>query len=103
MSFEAAVRDYTPEDFPVKAPEKRGVGAAFIAPFWADVDTRAGPGRVYFRSTDNQTVLKMIKTITDKLLIDKKSCLLANNFNPKWALVATWFDVGYYEFHYDKV
>ena len=87
----------------MKAPEKRGVGAAFIAPFWADVDTRVGSGRVYFRSTDNQAVLKMIKTITDKILIDKKSCLLANKFNPKWALVATWFDVGYYERHYDKV
>ena len=89
----------------MKAPEKRGVGAAFVAPFWADVDTRGGTGKVYFRSTDNQTVLSMIKKITDKILIkyEKKSCLFANKFNPKWALVATWFDVGYYELHYDKV
>ena len=89
----------------MKAPEKRGVGAAFVAPFWADVDTRAGPGKVYFRSTDNQTVLDMIKRITDKVFTDskRKSCLLANQFNPKWALIATWFDVGYYERKYDKV
>ena len=97
------VPDYTPQDFPVKAPERRGVGAAFIAPFWADVDTRAGPGRVYFRSTDNQTVLDMIKRITDKVLIQRQSCLLANTFYPKWALVATWFNVGYYEMKNDKV
>ena len=87
----------------MKAPEKRGVGAAFVAPFWADIDTREGPGRVYFRSTDNQTVLDMIKRITDKVLIQRQSCLLANTFSPKWALVATWFDVGYYEKKYDKV
>ena len=97
------VRDYTPKDFPVKAPEKQGVGAAFVAPFWADIDTRAGPGRVYFRSTDNQTVLDMIKKITGKILLQRQSCLLANKFSPKWALVATWFDVGYYKLKYDKV
>ena len=92
-------------DFPVKAPEKKGVGAAFVAPFWADVDTRpenSGSG-VYFRTTDDQDILTKIKTITAKIQSSEQSCLLTNRFTPKWALIATWVDVGYYELHIDKV
>ena len=103
LSFESVLVDYTPQDFPLAAPRGMDQRPALIAPFWADVDTRAGPGRVYFRSTDNQTVLDMIKRITDKVLIQRQSCLMANKFTPKWALVATWSDVGYYELHHNKV
>jgi hypothetical protein len=105
LSFEAAVPDYTPMDFPVKAPEKKGVGAAFVAPFWADVDTRPennGSG-VYFRTTEDQEILKTVKTITDKFNPPRGSCVLVNRFTPKWALIATWVDVSYYELHTDKV
>ena len=92
-------------DFPVKAPEKKGVGAAFVAPFWADVDTRpeSDANKVYFRSTTNQSILDSIKVITDKIQLPQSSCLLSSRFTPKWALVATWLDVGYYELHTDKV
>jgi hypothetical protein len=105
LSFEAAVPDYTPQDFPVKAPEKKGVGAAFVAPFWADVDTRpeSSVNKVYFRSTTNQSILDSIKAITDKIQLPQSSCLLSSRFTPKWALVATWLDVGYYELHTDKL
>jgi hypothetical protein len=105
LSFEAAVPDYTPMDFPVKAPEKKGVGAAFVAPFWADVDTRpenSGSG-VYFRTTEDQEILNTVRSITEKFKQSGGSCQLASKFDPKWALIATWVNVGYYELHDDKL
>ena len=104
LSFESVVVDYTPQDFPLAPPEGMDQRPALIAPFWADVDTREGPGRVYFRSTDNQTDLEMIKRITDKVnvsTVSSRSCFSSSQFTPKWALVATWHNVGYYELHHN--
>ena len=93
LSFEAPVSDYTPRDFPIKATNVRGVGVAFIAPFWADVDTRGGLGTVFFRSTTSDTTLTLIKTVVS---LSEAGFNMAPRFNPKWALVATWEEVGYY-------
>ena len=101
LSFETPVPDYTPRDFPIKAEDSvRGVGVAFIAPFWADVDTRDGHGTVFFRSTTSDTTLALIKDVVSS---SRAGADLAARFNPKWALVATWEEVGYYEKKGDMV
>ena len=73
---------------------------AFIAPFWADVDTRDGHGTVFFRSTTNLTTLALIKDVVSN---SQAGADLAARFNPKWALVATWEEVGYYDRKGDMV
>ena len=101
LSFESPVRDYTPRDFPLRAEDSvRGVGVAFISPFWADVDTRNGHGTVFFNSTTNRTTLALVKDVVSS---SQAGVDLAARFNPKWALVATWEEVGYYDRKGDMV
>ena len=73
---------------------------AFIAPFWADVDTRVGLGTVFYRNVADQDTLSQIKKIVSN---SKAGFRLAVRFNPKWALIATWEEVGYYSMNGDKV
>ena len=73
---------------------------AFIAPFWADVDTRNEHGTVFFRSTTDQETLKSIRNIVSS---SQAGSDLVARFNPKWALVATWEEVGYYDRKGDMV
>ena len=73
---------------------------AFIAPFWADVDTRGGLGTVFFRTSTDETTLDAIKKV---VLESKAGFQFAARFNPIWALVATWEEVGYYNRKGDKV
>ena len=73
---------------------------AFIALFWADVDTRGGHGTVFFRSTTNPTTLALIKDVVSS---SQAGVDLAARFNPKWALVATWEEVGYFSGKGDMV
>ena len=73
---------------------------AFIAPFWADVDTRELLGTVFYRNVTDQVTLLRIKNIVSN---SKAGFLLAVRFNPKWALIATWEEVGYYDRKGDKV
>ena len=73
---------------------------AFIAPFWADVDTRGGLGMVFYRNVTDQETLSDIKKIVSN---SKAGHHLAARFNPKWALIATWEEVGYYSTNGDKV
>ena len=73
---------------------------AFIAPFWADVDTREGLGTVFYRNVTDQETLSQIKKIVSN---SKAGFRLAARFNPKWALIATWEEVGYYDRKGDKV
>ena len=73
---------------------------AFIAPFWADVDTREGLGTVFYRNVTDQETLSEIKDIVSK---SKAGFSLAARFNPKWALIATWEEVGYFNMKGDKV
>ena len=73
---------------------------AFIAPFWADVDTRDGLGTVFYRNVTDQETLSQIKKIVSN---SKAGFRLAARFNPKWALIATWEEVGYFNMKGDKV
>ena len=88
-------------DFPRRASDNvRGVGAAFIAPFWADVDTRDEHGTVFFRGATDEETLKSIRNIVSS---SQAGSDLVARFNPKWALVATWEEVGYYNMKGDMV
>ena len=73
---------------------------AFIAPFLADVDTREGLGMVFYRNVTDQETLSDIKNIVSN---SKAGFRLTARFNPKWALIATWEEVGYFDRKSDKV
>ena len=66
-----------------------------IAPYWADVDTRVGSGRVYYResaSSSDRTRASSIVRIT-----------YSTNFMPKRVFIVTWTRVGYYSRHQNRV
>ena len=73
---------------------------AFIAPFWADVDTREGLGTVFYRNVTDQDTLSQIKKIVSN---SKAGFRMTARFIPKWAVIATWEEVGYYDRNGDKV
>lgn len=67
-----------------------------IAPFWADVDTRNSAtgslpsGNVWYRTTQNAAQLTAIAATVNG------SFLISPNFNPTFAQVVTWENVGFY-------
>ena len=64
-----------------------------ICPFWANVDQSVS-GTTYYRSISSSSQV-------DKEI--RKYFSYANNFTTRWALIATWERVGYYNKHADKV
>lgn len=68
----------------------KGKGKAIIAPFWADIDTRAG-GEVYYQMRSDDETLKKIGCEIQSVY---KSFV---NFKPLYALVATWDKVRAYD------
>ena len=86
LSFGAAWSVWTPTAFPIP-------NIPLVAPYQADVDTR-GTGRVWYRSTQNTTLLT-------KAANDIQS--LTGTFNPQWLFIATWDHVGYHSYGTDKV
>ena len=67
-----------------------------IAPYWADADTRgsnsSGAGAVYYRLTENnmadtELVLRYIDRAFPQHL----------PFYPRYVIVVTWFEVGYFD------
>ena len=75
-------------------PQKFPTTGSLIAPFWADADTR-GIGRVYYRSTDNESLLiRMTQDVSDTF---------GTMFTPEYLFVSTWYKVGYYNHRTDKV
>lgn len=69
---------------------------SFVAPFWADIDTR-GNGSVWIRETRNTTILN--RTREDI----QKAFSTPINFQPQFALIATWDEVGYFSRQFDRV
>ena len=92
ISFIAPVPTFTPEPFPI-------ADRFLIAPFWADVDTR-GIGEVYFKESRNETLLNKANEIIQKSTSQSRGL---SRYEPTWILIATWFKVGYFSSHTDKV
>ena len=66
------------------------------APFWGDVDTR-GSGEVFFRQTNNQSLLASVGTQIQMSFMDSLQ------FLPTSVFIATWSNVGYYDMHTELV
>jgi hypothetical protein len=71
---------------------------AFVAPFWADVDTN-GPqdGTVWRRETNNSTVLNRAREDIQTAFETRI------DFQPLYAFVATWDRVNYFRSNTDQV
>lgn len=87
MTLRGVYDRYTPRPFTRGNP--------MIAPYWADVDTRSGPGRVYYRTTTNRYLLKRAKFEVESTQ--------RRYFNPTRIFIATWNNVGYYNRRYHLV
>ena len=75
-----ATGGYTPRRFPFR-------GAPMIAPYWADVDTRA-TGAVYYNSSTSSYDLRRAGS-----LISSRYC---TTFRPTSLYIVTWYRVGAY-------
>ena len=63
-----------------------------ICPFWSDLDQTVS-GTTYYRSVSSSS------HIDNEI---RRYFSYARNFTTKWALIATWEKVGYYDRHADK-
>ena len=84
----------------IKPFPSKGDGA-IIAPYLADADT-TGVGEIYYRHITDPTdpTLKAINNdITDSNFFEFNTA----NFTAKIAIIATWYQVGYFHGHSDKV
>ena len=89
MSFRNNFLDFIPRVFPLV-----GQTNVLVAPFWDDSDVRVS-GKVYYRFTDNQTLLEQIAAnIGDAFSV---------NFNPVSAFVVTWSNISQYSGSVDVV
>ena len=91
ISFNSRYSISTPFSLP-----RRGTYYKFIAPYWADVDTR-GTGQIFYRQTTNATLLSRA---TSKI---RAAFPVYENVTIQSLLIATWSDVGYYFSNTDKV
>lgn len=84
----------------IKPFPSKGDGA-LIAPYLADADT-SGIGDIYYRhitDPNDSTLSAISKDITDSNFNE----FTKNSFNAKMAIIATWYQVGYFHGHSDKV
>ena len=67
-------------------------GVPMVAPYFADADTRGRRcGMIYFRGTDDETLLYLAKDyVKDGLDVD---------FMPNYLFIATWDKIGFYNHH----
>ena len=66
-----------------------------IAPYWADVDTRSGSGRVYYKQTTSIALRSRVAR--------RVQMVYGENFTPTHLFIATWYHVGYYNRHMNRV
>ena len=88
MSYHDAISTYTPSPFPL--------AYTIIAPYWADVDTR-GTGSVYYRETSNASIISTVASHVSNAFPSQSP------FYATSVVIATWYRVGYYDQHTDKV
>ena len=88
MSYHDAISSFTPSPFPL--------AYTIIAPYWADVDTR-GTGSVYYRETSNASIISTVASHVSNAFSSQSP------FYATSVVIATWYRVGYYDQHTDKV
>ena len=83
------------KDAEINIPTRPLPTQAFIAPFWADVDTSAGSGTIRYGVTrSNLTTVRAGEEIRRAFSIP---------FTSLYLFIATWESVGYYTHHDDLV
>jgi hypothetical protein len=83
ISFLRQVSQFKPDPFPL------GSDRRFIAPFWADIDTRNG-GVVYYRETQDLAIRTRVSEEIRRYFARQRQ------FSAKWVLIVTWFNVARY-------
>ncbi|XP_041268181.1 sushi, nidogen and EGF-like domain-containing protein 1 [Onychostruthus taczanowskii] len=91
VSFGTMVPEFTPQPFPL--PGHR----PFVAPYWADVDTRVGGDVFYRQSRDPQLLARLAQDLAPAVPPGDPPP------QPTWAFVATWDRVAYFGTASDKV
>ncbi|XP_065894428.1 protein mesh-like isoform X2 [Dysidea avara] len=91
ISFTEPQNVFIPEMFPVP-------GKFLISPYWVDADTR-GIGDIFFKVTSNASQLLRANVVIQRATVQGRGLL---RFNPRWMLIATWFNVGYFSTQTDK-
>lgn len=66
-----------------------------VAPYWADVDTRAGDGVAYYRTTTSSTLRSRAGSLVRRYF--------GEPFNPTSLFIATWSRVGYFNRKLNRV
>ncbi|XP_048460745.1 sushi, nidogen and EGF-like domain-containing protein 1 [Rhincodon typus] len=83
ISFLKEVSQFTPVAFPISNDRR------VVAAFWADVDNRRA-GDVFYRETKDPAILQ---STTEDI---RRYFPELEEFNTKWALVATWYKVTFF-------
>ena len=68
----------------------------FVAPYWANVDLR-GIGEVFYRQTADPNLLARATSEIRAVFPEYHYVIMKN------LVIATWYRVGYYQRHVDKV
>ena len=94
VSFSGPNSAYSPIAFPIP-------NLTMIAPFWADLDNRPGD---YRADNYNKIFWRLDSSISTRRQLSKvvSENTANDNFSPDWAIVATWFKVGYFDSHIDR-
>ena len=87
VSFGTGVPEFTPHPFPL--PGRR----PFVAPYWADVDTRLG-GDVFYRESRSEELLRGVARDIAPIVAPHPPTDGAPI--PTWAFVATWDRVPFF-------
>ena len=89
ISLNGYTGGYTPRPFPYRSIKP------IIAPYWADIDTRSGSGRVYYGETTSSSLRSRAAALVRRIY--------QVSFSPTHLFIATWYNVGYYNRHTNRV
>ena len=95
QNFNTSFTHYVPEVLPLNRTEN---WTAMVAPFWSDTDIRP-VGNLAYRILNES----FGQDILDSISAEAGPFLKLNNFMATWGLIMTWYQIGYYNRHIDKV
>ena len=87
---------YVPEVLPLN---RTAAWVAMVAPFWSDTDLSAPAGNLTYRILNES----FGQDTLDSISAEAGTFLKLNNFMATWGLIMTWYQVGYFRKHIDKV